>query len=199
MSNFFTGSGVRLGGVREVTNSSPVVAADAGGLITVNSTAASISLIVPADADAAWLAKTVISCYQTSTAVPSFTAANGVTIHNPFAVKSTQYAITSIMRVGSNEWAYVNNPLSYVQVSAALDFASINAQTSADLTIAAPGSLVFTEGKCTALGLPSNIPAGLVYNSFVTAGGATVTIRATNVSAAPIDASAGIFTVNVGM
>lgn len=81
--------------------------------------------------------------------------------------------------------------------SGALDFPSIAANTSSDLTLAAPTGVTLTAGKVVRLGLPSNVPAGVVYNGFVTAGGATVTVRAFNVTTGAIDPASGTFTYEV--
>lgn len=69
--------------------------------------------------------------------------------------------------------------------TAALDFASINAAASADLTIAVAGAAV---GDAVELGLPAAPTAGLVFNAFVSAAN-VVTVRATNITAAPVDAA----------
>lgn len=81
--------------------------------------------------------------------------------------------------------------------SAALDFASIAALASADLTIAAPAGVTLTAGKVVRLGLPSNVPSGVVYTAFVTAGGGSVTVRATNITAGSIDPASGTFSYEV--
>lgn len=75
--------------------------------------------------------------------------------------------------------------------SATLDFASIAAGATAGLTIALAGALV---NDPVALGLPAAVPAGLVFDAFVSATD-TVTVRATNITAAAIDAAAGIYSV----
>lgn len=77
--------------------------------------------------------------------------------------------------------------------TAALDFASINAAASADLTIALPGAAV---GNSVALGLPAAPAAGLVFNAFVSAAD-TVTVRATNITAAPVDAASATYRVSI--
>ncbi len=82
-------------------------------------------------------------------------------------------------------------------MSAALDFPSIAAQSNQDLTIAAPGGVTLTAGRVVLLGLPSNVPAGIVYNAFVTSGGTTVTVRASNVTTGAIDPASGTFNVRV--
>jgi hypothetical protein len=78
-------------------------------------------------------------------------------------------------------------------VAAALDFASIAAAASADLTIAVPGAAV---GDAVSLGLPAAPTAGLVFNAFVSAVN-TVTVRATNISAAPVDAASATYRATV--
>ena len=85
----------------------------------------------------------------------------------------------------------------YYAMSAALDFPSIAAGTSADLTIAAPGGVTLTAGRCVILGLPSNVPAGVIYNAFVSSSGTTVTVRASNITAAAVDPVSGTFNARV--
>lgn len=77
--------------------------------------------------------------------------------------------------------------------TAALDFASINAAASADLTIAVAGAAV---GDSVELGLPAAPAAGLVFNGFVSAAN-VVTVRATNITAAPVDAASATYRATV--
>jgi hypothetical protein len=77
--------------------------------------------------------------------------------------------------------------------SAALDFASIAAAASEDLTITVTGAAVNDE---VALGLPATPAAGLVFNAFVSAAN-TVTIRASNITAAAVDAASATYAVSV--
>lgn len=85
----------------------------------------------------------------------------------------------------------------YYAMSATLDFPSIATLSNQDLTIAAPGGVTLTAGRVVLLGLPSNVPAGVVYNAFVTSGGASVTVRASNITAGSIDPASGTFNVRV--
>ena len=80
-----------------------------------------------------------------------------------------------------------------LSVTAALDFASIAAAASADLTIAVPGAVV---GDAVSLGLPATPAAGLIFQAFVSATD-TVTVRATNISAAPVDAASATYRATV--
>lgn len=80
-----------------------------------------------------------------------------------------------------------------LQATATLNFPSIAAAASADLTIAVAGALV---GEPVALALPAAPQAGLVFISFVSAAD-TVTIRAMNITAGAVDAPAVDFTVAV--
>ena len=77
--------------------------------------------------------------------------------------------------------------------SASLDFGSITNATQASLTIAVVGAAV---GDEVILALPAAPTAGLVFNAFVSAAD-TVTIRASNISAAPVDPAAATFGVIV--
>ena len=80
-----------------------------------------------------------------------------------------------------------------LSVAAALDYAAIAAAASADLTIAVPGAAV---GDSVSLGLPSAPAAGLIFQAFVSAAG-VVTVRATNITAAAVDAASASYRVTV--
>lgn len=77
--------------------------------------------------------------------------------------------------------------------TAALDFASIAAAASADLTITVAGAAV---GDSVQLGLPAAPAAGLVFNGFVSAAN-TVTVRASNITAGPVDAASATYRATV--
>lgn len=77
--------------------------------------------------------------------------------------------------------------------SASLNFPSISAVSQADLTITVTGAAVNDE---VVVGLPAAPAAGIVFNAFVSATN-TVTIRATNVTAAPVDPAAATYSVIV--
>lgn len=77
--------------------------------------------------------------------------------------------------------------------TATLDFPSINAVSQADLTITVTGAAV---GDEVALALPAAPTAGIVFNAFVSATN-TVTVRATNVTAAPVDPASASYSVLV--
>jgi hypothetical protein len=73
--------------------------------------------------------------------------------------------------------------------SASLNFGSIGAAAQADLTITITGAAV---GDEVVMALPAAPTAGLIFNAFVSAAD-TVTIRASNITAAPIDPAAATF------
>jgi hypothetical protein len=73
--------------------------------------------------------------------------------------------------------------------SASLNFGSIDAAAQADLTIAITGAVV---GDEVIMALPAAPAAGLIFNAFVSAAD-TVTVRASNITAAPIDPAAATF------
>ncbi len=77
--------------------------------------------------------------------------------------------------------------------TAALDFPSIAAAASADLTVTVTNAAV-NDGVI--LGLPAAPAAGLVFNGFVSAAN-TVTVRASNITAAPIDPASATYRVTV--
>lgn len=80
-----------------------------------------------------------------------------------------------------------------LSATAALDFASIAAAASADLTISVAGAAV---GDAVSLGLPAAPAAGLVFNGFVSAAD-VVTVRATNITAAAVDAASATYRATV--
>lgn len=84
-------------------------------------------------------------------------------------------------------------PRRELSVAAALDFAAIAAAASADLAIAVPGAAV---GDSVSLGLPAAPQAGLIFQACVSAAG-TVTVRATNITAAAVDAASATYRVTV--
>lgn len=77
--------------------------------------------------------------------------------------------------------------------SASLNFPSINAASQADLTITVTGAAV---GDEVIMALPAAPAAGIIFNAFVSAAN-TVTIRATNITAAPVDPAAATYGVVV--
>lgn len=81
----------------------------------------------------------------------------------------------------------------YLTATGVLDFASIAAADSADLTIAVSGAAV---GDTVILGLPAAPAAGLVWCAFVSATD-VVTIRASNITALAVDAASATYRVSV--
>ncbi|QGH72188.1 MAG: hypothetical protein [Caudovirales sp. ctOwN3] len=77
--------------------------------------------------------------------------------------------------------------------SAALNFGSIAAAASEDLTITVTGAAV---NNVVSMGLPAAPEAGLVFNAFVSAAN-TVTIRATNITGSAVDAASATYSVVV--
>lgn len=77
--------------------------------------------------------------------------------------------------------------------TAALDFASINAAASEDLTIAVTGAAV---GDSVSLGLPAAPTAGIVFQAFVSAAN-TVTVRATNITAGAVNPASATYRATV--
>ena len=77
--------------------------------------------------------------------------------------------------------------------TASLNFPSISAAGQQDLTITVTGAAT---GDEVILSLPAAPTAGLVFNAFVSAAN-TVTVRASNITASPIDPAAASFGVIV--
>lgn len=80
-----------------------------------------------------------------------------------------------------------------LSASAALDFGSISAAAQADLTITVTGAAA---GDEVILALPAAPAAGIVFNAFVSAAN-TVTVRASNISAAPVNPASATYGVIV--
>ena len=77
--------------------------------------------------------------------------------------------------------------------SATLNFASIAAAASEDLTITVTGA---NANNVVALGLPAAPAAGLVFNAFVSAAD-TVTVRASNITGSAVDAASATYSAVV--
>jgi len=84
-------------------------------------------------------------------------------------------------------------PTQVLTASATLDFASIAAAASEDLTITVTGAAV---GDSVTLGLPAAPTAGIVFNNFVSAAD-TVTVRATNITGGAVDPASADYTAMV--
>lgn len=80
-----------------------------------------------------------------------------------------------------------------ITASAALNFASIAAAASEDLTIALSGA---STNDSVSLGLPAALTAGIVFQAFVSAAD-TVTVRATNITAGAVDPASATYRVTV--
>ena len=74
-----------------------------------------------------------------------------------------------------------------------LDFSSIAADSTAELTVPLPSKL----NDIVLLGIPNaSMPAGIMYNAFVSVAN-TVTIRCYNTTGSPIDPDSGTFNVAI--
>lgn len=80
-----------------------------------------------------------------------------------------------------------------LSASASLNFPSISAAGQQDLTITVTGAAT---GDEVVMALPAAPTAGLIFNAFVSAAN-TVTVRASNITASPIDPAAATFGVIV--
>lgn len=80
-----------------------------------------------------------------------------------------------------------------LSATASLDFGSISAASQANLTITVTGAAV---GDEVVMALPAAPAAGIVFNAFVSAAN-TVTIRASNITASPVDPGAATYGVIV--
>lgn len=80
-----------------------------------------------------------------------------------------------------------------LSATATLDFGSVAAQSSADLTISLTGAVV---GDSVSIGLPASPAANTTFAGWVSAAD-TVTVRFNNYSAAPVDPPSGTYRVTV--
>lgn len=85
--------------------------------------------------------------------------------------------------VGRATAPLMRGDLGFATATADLNFGSINAAASEDLTIPVTGAVV---GDAVHLGLPAAPTAGIIYQGFVSAAN-TVTVRATNITGSPIN------------
>lgn len=107
---------------------------------------------------------------------------------------ATRSAAGKIVDVdGAGVWVEISGLRGNPSVAAVLDFAAIAAAASADLTIAVPEAAL---NDSVSLGLPAAPAAGLIFQAFVSAAG-QVTVRATNITAAAVDAAAATYRVTV--
>ena len=77
--------------------------------------------------------------------------------------------------------------------AATLDFPSISAAGTQTLTITVPGAHV---NDVVLLGLPATVNAGVVFDARVSAAD-TVTVRASNITASPVDPASALYEVVV--
>ncbi len=111
-------------------------------------------------------------------------SADGSTWNNSFVVDKT----TGKIAIGGG--TQLSKILS---ATASLDFPSISANSSSDLTITVTGA---TTGSSVELGLPTAPTAGIIYMGFVSAAN-TVTVRAFNVTSGAINPASQSFTATV--
>lgn len=81
----------------------------------------------------------------------------------------------------------------FLTATAALNFASIAAAASADLTITVTGAVV---GASVHLGLPAAPTAGIIFQGFVSASN-VVTVRATNITSGAVDPASATYRATV--
>lgn len=112
----------------------------------------------------------------------TWTAANQITLRSPARERS-------IIDVYADDAPALTGQAAL----ATLDFPSIAAVGTQDLTVAVPEAEL---GDVVSLGLPSNVPNGVVYFGFVSAAG-TVKVRAINVTAGAVDPVSGSFRISV--
>lgn len=103
---------------------------------------------------------------------------------------TTTFSLPGSLRVNTTNGTAVDLIAS---ATATLDFPSISAGASADLTITVTGATV---GDSVHLGLPSAPTAGIIFQGFVSAAN-TVTVRATNITGSPVDPASATYRATV--
>jgi len=89
----------------DVIASRALVLADAGQVLKCNSGSA-IVLTITNDTTGLWEGNDGIAAYQAGAGAVSFAAGSGVTLRGT-APTAAQYSTQGVMRVGTNEWAYL--------------------------------------------------------------------------------------------
>lgn len=79
--------------------------------------------------------------------------------------------------------------LKTLAATATLDFPSVAAAGTQTLTVSCPGA---STGDVVAMGLPGTVNAGIVFDARVSAAD-TITVRASNITAAPIDPASATY------
>lgn len=90
-------------------------------------------------------------------------------------------------------WVDFGSPPRVLSASMEVDFPAIAAASSSDREIAVPGA---APGDPVAVGLPAAPQAGLVFDAWVSDAG-KVSLRASNITAAAVDAPAATYAVGV--
>jgi hypothetical protein len=125
-----------------------------------------------------------------STAPLKFTS-QGASLLNPVEPGAVEFNGTNLLFTPSAIRHTVNHGLVF---TATLDFASTNAQSSNDQTIAATGAAL---GDVVSIGVPNaSVNANTSYSAWVSAAG-TVTVRFNNYSSGTVDPASGLFKVFV--
>lgn len=98
---------------------------------------------------------------------------------------------TTVSRASAGRVAVEGNAVAYIfSGTALLDFGSVSAQSHADLSLTATGAVV---GDAVSLGVPTAaVTPGIAYMAWVSGAG-TVTVRAHNYTAGPLDPASGTF------
>lgn len=104
-------------------------------------------------------------------------------------------ALTALARslLGRATDVLMRGDLGFLTATATLDFGSISAAASADLTITVTGA---TAGDAVLLGLPAAPTAGIVFFGFVSATN-TVTVRAMNITSGGVDPASASYRATV--
>lgn len=80
-----------------------------------------------------------------------------------------------------------------ISTSATIDFTSISAASQASVEVSVPGASV---GDEVIMGLPASPASGVVFNAFVSSAN-NVTVRASNITASPVDPGSATYNLIV--
>lgn len=196
-STALTGTG-QYGLISQPTFSSAATTSGNGAYIQFTTAAAAFTMV---DGRGLWLAAPTIGAASaitnyTGLFVPNQGAA-GITNAYGIDIAAQSGAATTnvgLRNAGTTILGSSGTAISAIRsASATLNFGSIAAAASEDLTITVTGAAV---GDSVSHGLPAAPAAGIMFNAFVSATN-TVTVRATNITGSPVDPASATYRATV--
>jgi hypothetical protein len=140
--------------------------------------------------DGTWVWDTTAGTIVADSSGAKYQFKGSVSISGAVTSALVKASSTGLLQAAVAGTDYANFPLT---ATATLDFGSIAAAASADLTITVTGAVV---GYSVSIGLPASPAAGIVWSAFVSASN-TVTIRATNITLIAVDPASATYRATV--